>query len=319
MHKKILITGSSGFAGSHLVDYLLSKNTHSITGTYLSDKSVVNLPKSQRLKLMKVDFTRKEEVLKLITLVRPGFIFHLAALSSPADSYSMPVETFMNNVVAEVNLLEAVRNTIGMSCRVLIVSSGDIYGKVEEKDLPIDEETPLKPTNPYAVSKLAQDFFALQYFLSYKLCIIRVRPFNHIGPRQSPGFVVAAFAKKIAEIEKGIRAPVMHVGNLEAKRDFTDVRDIVKAYHAILENGAVGHVYNIGSGKSCSIQSILEQLLSLSKTKIEVVIDKNLFRPGDEAELLCDSTKLRKTISWKPTMPLEQSLKDTLDYWRNIV
>jgi GDP-4-dehydro-6-deoxy-D-mannose reductase len=200
-----------------------------------------------------------------------------------------------------------------------VVASAEVYGCVKKEDLPIDEETPLNPTNPYAVSKLTQDFLGLQYHLSYGLKTLRVRPFNHVGPRQSPNFVVSTFAQKIVEIEKGKREPVLPVGNLQAKRDFTDVRDVVKVYSLLMEKGEFGEVYNIGSGVSYKIAEILEKLLSISKVKITVKVDKSLFRPIDDPDLVCDVTKVTKLTGWRPEIPIEKTLKDTLDYWRNII
>ena len=182
----------------------------------------------------------------------------------------------------------------------------------------MDENTAFRPTNTYAVSKIAQDFLGLQYYISYRLKIIRVRPFNHIGPRQSAGFVVSDFAKKIADIEKGRMDPILRVGNLQAKRDFTDVRDMVRAYNFLIEKGEFGEVYNIGSGVSYSISEILDILLSFSKIKIKVEIDHSLLRPEDAQDRLCDNKKFVELTDWKPSIPIEKSLKDTLDYWRNI-
>ena len=201
----------------------------------------------------------------------------------------------------------------------MVISSADVYGLVSKDDLPIKEQTNFMPANPYAVSKITQDFLGLQYFLSYKLKIIRARPFNHIGPRQSPHLVVSSFAKAIAEIEKGKREPVFDVGNLSAKRDFVDVRDMVVAYSKILEKGQDGEVYNIGRGASYQIKDILDKMLSFSSAKIEVKKDSDLFRPSDTPDLICDNSKLKKTIDWEPIIPIEKTLKDTLDYWRNII
>ena len=184
-------------------------------------------------------------------------------------------------------------------------------------DLPIGEETEIRPVNPYAVSKVACDFLGLQYFLSYKLPIVRVRPFNHIGPRQSPSFVVAAFAKKIAEIEKNKIPPVIKVGNLSPKRDFTDVRDTVWGYQLLIEKGEPGEVYNIGSGRSYEIKYILDTLLSFSDKKITIETDSALMRPVDVPELVCDNSKIKKVTGWEPKIPIEQTLRETLDYWRN--
>lgn len=320
MRKKVLITGITGFAGSHLADYLISQKNYDVFGTYLNDKSLQNVDEIKHaIDLARVDLTNEQHVFDLVKNTKPEFVFHLAALSSPGDSFNNPKETITNNVVAQINLLEAIRSRASNNPRILIISSADVYGNVLPSDLPIDEDTSFAPDNPYAVSKLTQDFLGLQYFLSYKLEIVRARPFNHIGPRQSPNFVIATFAKKIAEIEKGVEKAVLHVGNLKTKRDFTDVRDMVVAYLAVLEKGKVGDVYNIGSGVSHSIKHVLHTMLSFAKVPIKIEVDKSLFRPSETENRLCDVTKFQKVTSWKPTMPLEKSLRDTLDYWRNIV
>jgi len=206
----------------------------------------------------------------------------------------------------------------------MVISSAEIYGYVTPENLPIGENTPFRPGNPYAVTKIAQDFIGLQYNLSYHMPIIRVRPFNHVGPRQATGFVVSDFAKQIAEIEKSHRQnlpttdPMLKVGNLEAKRDFTDVRDMVKAYSLILEKGVPGDVYNIGSGKSIKIAEVLDTLIGLSDTKIEKQTDPTKLRPSDVPEIVCNNTKIRNLTSWEPEIALETTLKDTLDYWRHL-
>lgn len=318
--KKILITGISGFAGSFLAEYLASQRNIEIYGTYLADASLEYL-KNIRSKIFvgKVDLIQKNRVADFIRKVKPDFIYHLAALSSPADSFKNPEETIVNNIVAQLNLFEAVRDIGLIHARILVISSGDSYGIVNIDDLPIDENTPFMPVSPYAVSKITQDYLALQYHLSYRLQVIRARPFNHIGPRQSPNFVVASFAKRIAEIERGIIKPVLRVGNLETKRDFTDVRDMVRAYVLILEKGKIGDVYNIGSGKAYEISQIVDKLLSFAKKKIEIKVDKSLLRPNDTPVLLCDNRKFKKVTNWEPQMPLDITLQDTLDYWRNLV
>lgn len=318
--KKVLVTGITGFAGSHLTEYLLSSKTYNISGTYLLEESLTNIEfGKERLNLIKADLSEEKTVYKIIKDVSPDIIFHLAALTSPAGSFKNPRKTLTNNISLQVNLLEAVRAHNLLNTKILITSSADIYGLVKEKNLPIDEQTPLMPTNPYSVSKIAQDFLGLSYFLSYKLKTIRVRPFNHIGPRQSPQFVISAFAKQIAEIEKGKRKPILHVGNLETKRDFTDVRDMVAAYILAVEKGKDGDVYNIGSGSSYKISDILNQLISLSYSEIEIEKDEALFRPGDNPNLICDARKFMELTDWKPQISIDKTLKDTLDYWRNII
>lgn len=317
---KALITGITGFAGSYLAEHLLSTKKISVSGTYLLEEGLKNVNAIRsKLNLVKVDLSNEKNVLDIIKEVSPSVIFHLAALTSPADSFKNPTETLTNNISLQINLMEAVKKLNLLNTKILIVSSGEIYGIVEKEDLPIDEETPMMPTNPYSVSKIAQDFLGLTYFLSYNLKIIRVRPFNHIGPRQSPQFVVSSFAKQIAEIEKEKRVPILKVGNLEAKRDFTDVKDMVRAYATVMEKGRIGEAYNIGSGTSYKISDILNKLVSMSSYKIKVEKEEGLLRPSDNPELICDATKFVKLTGWKPEVPIEKTLKDTLDYWRNII
>lgn len=316
---KCFITGVTGFAGSHLADNLVSKGSYDLSGTYLSDKSLENASGiCNKVKLYKVDLQNYEDLKRIIAEEKPDMVFHLAALTAPGESFKNPSEFIINNISVQLNILEAIRAT-GTSPRTLVVSSAEVYGNVASSDLPIDEQTPLRPVNPYAVSKLTQDFLGLQYFLTYKLPTVRVRPFNHIGPRQSPSFVVASFAKKIAEIEKGSIEPVLKVGNLAAKRDFTDVRDTVEGYVRILEQGEPGEVYNIGSGRSYQIKTIVDKLLSLSTREIKLEEDPDLLRPIDVPDLVCDNAKIKRATGWEPKIPIEQTLRETLDYWRGQV
>ena len=317
--KKVLVTGATGFAGSYLCEHLVTKN-YKVFGTYILDDSLSNIKDIRdKTEFFKLDISNAKNVSSSIKKIKPDLIFHLAALTSPKKSFDDPSITITNNIVAEMNVLNAVKENRLINTNILIISSADIYGMVTEENLPIDEDTPFMPLSPYAVSKIAQDFLGLQYFLAYGLRIIRVRPFNHIGPRQSSHFVVSSIARKIAEIEKGIRKPVLGVGNLDAKRDFTDVRDMVKAYLLVLEKGKLGEVYNIGSGTSYKISDILKMVLSLSKSKIIVERDKSLFRLVDIPDLICNPAKFVKVSNWKPEIKISQTLKDTLDYWRNIV
>lgn len=318
--KKILITGISGFAGSFLAEYLLQQGDCEIIGTSLSGTVPTNVAHIQnKIRLVPINLLDAPAVVSLIESTMPDEIYHLAALTSPAQSFENPAETVTNNITAEINILEALKKHNLTNTKTLVISSADIYGLVDEKDLPIDEDTPLRPTNPYAVSKIAQDFLGLQYVLSYKLAIVRARPFNHIGPRQAPAFVVARFAKVIAEIEKGKQEPIMKVGNLEAKRDFTDVRDMVQAYSMLLDKAPNGEVYNIGTGVSHTIADVLQTLIGMSKVKITTEQDPSLMRPADNPEMLCDATKMKQLTGWQPTIPFEKTLQDILDYWRGIV
>jgi len=315
---KVFITGVAGFAGGFLCEHILKVGGFEVFGTYLSDEQLkYSSHIKDKVKLRKLNLLDAGATYNLVKEVNPDYVFHLAAITSPSASFENPSETITNNIEAQVNLLEAIRKT-GINPSTLIVSSADAYGAVDKENLPIDENTPFRPVNPYAVSKIAQDFLGLQYFLSYGLKIIRVRPFNHIGPRQSPRFVVSYFAQQIAQIEKGGKENVIKVGDLSTKRDFTDVRDMMAAYLLALQKGEAGQVYNIGRGISYRISEILDKLLSLSSVKIKVEIDKSLFRPKDEPELRCDNRSFVKKTGWEPKIDIEKTLKDTLDYFRNI-
>lgn len=306
--KKILITGITGFVGNHLKD-LLNNSKYEVHGTSLSTEN-----QEGKVHIHKVNLLDEENVFNLVKDLRPDLVIHLAALSSPKKSFENPKEFLQNNTDAELNLLLAIKKS-ETNPRILIISSGEIYGSQEK--LPINEEAPLFPTSPYSVSKITQDYLALQYFLSENMDIIRVRPFNHIGPGQSDEFVVSSFAKQIAEIEKS--DGVVKVGNLSAKRDFTDVRDMVKAYMLLLEKGKSGEVYNIGRGTSYEVKFILDTLIALSGKEIKTEVDKSRLRPIDIPDIICDNTKIHEAIGWTPEIPIEKTLQDTLDYWRQII
>lgn len=318
--KNVLITGISGFAGSYLAEALLAGEDYAITGTYLSGKGLAYLEEySKKLNLIQVDLNKSDAVFSLIETVHPDIVFHLAALASPQQSFKDPATTFSTNITGQIHLFEALRLKKMVDTRVIVISSAEIYGIVEEKELPIDEMTPLNPVSPYAVSKIAQDYLGLQYFLSYKLNIVRVRPFNHIGPRQGPQYVISSFAKQIAMIEKGEQEPVISVGNLMAKRDFTDVRDIVQAYIGLSEKGQTGQAYNVGSGQSYRIEDMLNKLIALSHKKITVRQDATRLMPLDIPDNRCDNAKVQRDTGWSPKIAIDASLRDVLDYWRNIL
>lgn len=319
MSNKILITGVSGFAGNYLAHELVKSEDNEIFGTYLSEKSKTSLSDiSFKINLVNLDLMDFKSVTNIIEKIRPDQIYHLAALTSPTQSFKEPSLVMVNNISSQLNLLEAVKNA-QLKTRIMIVSSAEVYGKVDPKDLPIDEDTPLKPANPYAVSKLTQDFMGLQYHIAYGLDILRVRPFNHIGSGQTEHFATSAFAKKIAEIEKGINKPILTVGNLDAKRDFTNVKDMIRAYILLMKKGESGSVYNIGSGKSYKMSDILNMLLSFSNSKIKIEVDPNLLRPSDNPELICDNRKFVSLTGWKPEIDIETTLKEILEYWRGKV
>ncbi len=311
--KKALITGINGFVGNHLLHHLLENDIE----VYGSIKPGSEKRDSGAKELFDVDILNSVELSNVIRNISPDYIFHLAALTSPSESFKAPQETVTSNIIGQINILQAVKDNELMNTKTLVVSSAEVYGNVKEEDLPINENCPLSPISPYAVSKIAQDFFGLQYYLAHKVQSIRVRPFNHIGPGQSPFFAIPSFAKQIASIERGEQEPVIKVGNLQPKKDFTDVRDVVKAYLLLMEKGEVGGIYNIGSGTSYKIEDILQMLLRFSTKEISIEQDESRMRPNETPDFICDSSKLKNATGWNPTIPIEDSLRDTLDYWRN--
>ncbi len=313
----ILITGITGFAGSHLAEHILKNHPDDkIFGIVRWRSRMDNIVQFQdKITMIEADLKDSVSMQKCLAEVRPHWIFHLAAQSFVPTSWVCPAETFAINAVGEINLFEAVLN-LKLSPRIQIAGSSEEYGFVNPDEVPMKESNPLRPLSPYAVSKVAQDLLAYQYFKSYGLETVRTRGFNHTGPRRGDVFICSNFAKQIVEIEKGVRKPVIYVGNLEAQRDFTDVRDMVKAYWLSLEKGESGDVYNIGSGKTYRMQEILDILLSLSKASVTVEVDPKRLRPSDVPILLSDSSKFRSLTGWKPEIPLEKTLQDLLDHWR---
>lgn len=316
---RVLITGVTGFAGSHLAELLVADGRFQVYGIHRTRSGLHNIRNvADRLQLLECDLRDPSSVERVLADVRPEWVFHLAAQSFVPSSWTAPYETMDTNVLGQLNLLEAVRK-LRLSCRVQVACSSEEYGLVYRHEVPIREEQPLRPLSPYAVSKIAQDFLAYQYHRSYGVDVVRTRAFNHAGPRQGEPFVISNFAKQIAEMERGLRPPVLQVGNLDAQRDFTDVRDIVRAYVLALEHGAPGEVYNIASGETHIIRSVLESLVAMSRVRLEVRTDPARLRPSDVPILLGDASRFRACTGWKPEIPLEQTLRDTLDYWRQMV
>ncbi len=309
---KALITGV-GFVGRHLSHYLVEEQGLEVTGTALHSFQEENL--FQGYSYENCDVCNQGLLEELLAKCRPDYIFHLAAQSSVARSWKQPQETMEINLLGLLNLLEAVRKQ-GIDPKILIPCSSDEYGKVEEKDIPITEDHPLRPQNPYALSKLFQELLARQYYESYKTYIVMTRAFNHTGPGQREGFVCSDFAKQIAEAEAGIREPVVYVGNLSARRDFTDVRDIVRAYWLVINQGKPGETYNVCSERAYAIKKILDILLEMTKTAIEVRVDPEKNRPVDTPVLVGDASKIRKLTGWRPEISFEKTLEDVLNYWR---
>jgi GDP-4-dehydro-6-deoxy-D-mannose reductase len=314
--RRVLVTGVTGFAGSHLVDFMLGRDDVEIWGIHRWRSRTENIEHFRdRIQLLECDLRDAESTRETIERIRPDWIFHLAAQSFVPTSWRAPTESLTTNVLGQLHVFEACRH-LGISPRIQIACSSEEYGMVHEDELPIRETNPLRPLSPYAVSKVAQDMLAYQYFMSYKTDVVRTRGFNHEGPRRGPVFVASDFAKQIADIEAGRRAPVIQVGNLEARRDFTDVRDMVRAYWLALESGVPGEVYNICSGKAWRIRDVLDLLLTMTSHKIEVKTDPARLRPSDVPVLLGDASRFQAATGWAPTIPFERTLADMLDYWR---
>lgn len=307
---KALITGVNGFVGKYLSKYLIDKG-YNVYGTVIEDDVQMD-----NVNIKKMNLLNKKEVNETIKSINPDYIYHLAGQSAVGLSWKEPTLTMNVNINGTINLLDAVREN-NIDTKVLIIGSSDEYGVIKPEDCPIREEKRLNPASPYAISKMAQEEISKLYVSSYKMNLIMVRAFNHIGPMQGKNFVVSDFASKIADIEKGAE-PVIRVGNLEAYRDFTDVRDIVHGYVMLMESGKIGEVYNIGSGNAYRVQEILDILLSLSNTKIKVEIDPEKLRPSDVPIIQCDNSKIKAHVNWVPQYDIKNTLKDTLDYWRNM-
>lgn len=313
---RVLITGITGFAGSHLADYCLERGDVDVYGIIRWRSRTENIEHLEgKIKLLECDLRDATSTRHMIEEIAPEYIFHLAAQSYVPTSWHAPTESLTTNVIGQLNLFEAVRK-LDLKCRIQIAGSSEEYGMVYEDELPIKESNPFRPLSPYAVSKVGQDMLGYQYFMSYKMDIVRTRGFNHTGPRRGSVFVVSDFAKQIVDIEAGRKDPVLLVGNLDASRDFSDVRDVVRAYFLALEKGKAGEAYNICSGKAYTIREVLDMLLALTDAKIEVKQDPTRLRPSDVPRLLGDSSKFRNDTGWKPEIPFETTLKDILEYWR---
>jgi GDP-4-dehydro-6-deoxy-D-mannose reductase len=313
---RLLISGITGFVGSHMTEFALARGAE-IFGSMRWRSKTENIDHLRaRITLVECDLRDLSSVRNLLEIAEPTHVVHLAAQSFVAASWKAPAETLTTNIISQVNLFEAMRG-LKISPRFLAVGSSEEYGLVHPDELPIKETNPLRPLSPYAVSKVTQDLLGYQYFKSYGLPIIRTRAFNHEGPRRGDVFVTSNFARQIAEIEAGNREPVIFVGDLKPKRDYSDVRDIVRGYWALLERGEPGEVYNICSGKSWPIQHVLDFLLAQSRVKgIAVKIDPARLRPSDVMELEGDPGKIERAVGWKVEIPFERTLTDLLEYWR---
>jgi len=318
---KSLITGITGFVGSHLADYLLEKG-EDVQGIYRwrsRNDSIQHI--KDKITLIPCDLTDLTSVVRCLEETKPDYIFHLAAQSYVTDSFTQPNATVQANIVGTLNLLEGIRSLKkreGYDPVVHVCSSSEVYGQVKPNEVPIKETNPFRPANPYAVSKVGEDMFALQYWLSYGIKTLRTRMFTHTGPRRIMDSAEIAFAKQIVRIERGEQEPIVKVGNLKSVRTFADVRDAVKAYHFLVRKCTPGEAYNIGGNRTMEIGDMLNMLINLSpkKDSIKVEVDEKLLRPSDVTLQIPDISKFVNETGWQPETPFEKTLEDILNYLR---
>jgi len=314
---RVLITGLTGMVGSHLAEYVVREQPGvEVHGLVRWRSPLDHLRRIRgRLVLHEGELRDLASLLRVVETVRPDRVFHLAAQSYVSASFDAPADTLHTNVIGTTNLLDAIR-LVGIDPLIHVCSSSEVYGQVTAEEVPIRETSPFRPASPYAVSKVGEDMIARQYFLSYGLRTIRTRMFTHTGPRRGDVFAESAFAKQIAEIEAGVRANPMRVGNLDSVRTFADVRDAVRAYWLLLEHCPPGEVYNIGGDRTCTVGEMLEMLKGMARRRIEHVLDPALVRPSDVTLQIPDTAKFRHATGWRPEVPLEKTLADLLDYQR---
>lgn len=316
---RALVTGVTGFVGAHLVHHLVDSGDQ-VVGLSESDRwpdRSADLGRICRLERLDLTATSDDEFADLLRRKQPEAIYHLAAQSNPRRSLDDPRGTWALNLGGTLNLLEAVRHS-GLTPRVVLVSSGVVYGNPAPEHLPVREDCPVRPNNPYAASKAAADLLGIQHALTYGAGVVIARPFNHSGPGQADLYVLASLARQVAEVEAGRKDAVVH-GDLSVVRDFTDVRDIVRAYRLLAVHGRPGEVYNIGSGRDVSLQQMLDILRGLARRPIPDRVDPALLRAVDQPRLLADASKLRADTGWEPAYALETTLADMLDAWRRAI
>ena len=316
MSLKVFISGATGFVGHHLID-LLSSSEYEIYGTSYPGEPEKD-DRFKRKNFSYLDIRSEEKVFETIKRTQPDWIFHLAAVSNVRHSWEKRKEALETNIMGTFYLFEAARR-FAPKARILFISSSDVYGILEPTEKALEEEDSFHVVNPYAFTKVSGEILSKFYAQVENLDIIIARSFPHTGPGQSPDFVCSDWALQIARIEKGLAKPMIEVGNLSGKRDFTDVRDVVRAYVLLMEKGRKGEVYNVCSGKAVPLREILDLLLSFSSQKIEVQVDSSKLRKADIPLLLGENQKVKKETSWEPKIPLKHSLSDLLEYWRNRV
>jgi GDP-4-dehydro-6-deoxy-D-mannose reductase len=304
----VLVTGAAGFAGSHLVEHL----SQSLGDLVAWGRSAPPPELAGRARWQTVDLLDRDRVRRAVAELKPGRIYHCAGAAHVAESWARAAGTLETNVLATHYLFDAVRRA-GLECRVLVPGSAHVYAP---SATPIGEDAALAPASPYAISKLAQEQLGCQAVVQDGIDTILPRVFNHTGPRQSPAFAAASFARQIALIERGAAAPAIKVGNLSAERDLTDVRDTVRAYAMLMDVGAAGVVYNVASGVARSTQSVLDALRARARVPVRVEVDPARMRPNDIPVLVGDPTRLRKATGWVPRISFDQMMTDLLEYWR---
>lgn len=312
---KSLIIGGSGFVGGYLARHLRALGHQTAVTKMPGEQAGIFGTDTCGITVFDLDILAQDAVSKLIHDINPDYIFHLAAQSSVAASWENPGLTADVNIKGSIHVLEAVRRQ-EKKIKVLLVGSGEEYGKISPEEIPVREEHMVVPGNIYAATKACQNQIGAIYAKAYQMDVRMVRAFNHIGPGQAPIFVVSDFCRQVAQIEAGMQKPVMYVGNLAAKRDFTDVRDVVRAYALLIRHGKAGETYNVGSGYAYAIREVLDLILSLSAAKIQIKTDPNKIRPVDVPVVEADISKLRQAAGWRPQIPLVQTLRETLEDWR---
>lgn len=309
---KVLVTGAGGFVGHHLVRALIGAGHEVYAASYKDHKELRELLEPDHLFVG--DLTDYEYTSNLILSTKPKIIYHLAALSVVHTDTETAKRALENNLALQFNLLEAVKEHAPDS-RLVAICSGNVYGKVESDELPITETTPIRPLNAYSVSKLSQEYLALQYYFAHKLDVVILRPFNHTGAGQTENFVIPAFARQFAKIKSGSQEPEIKVGNLNTARDFTDVRDMVEAYIMAADKCESGQIYNIGSGQASKISEILSLMSEISGVEVTIKEDSSRIRGVDVPVLISDSSKFRGITGWEPKIPFKKTLQTVLDYW----
>lgn len=317
--QRVLITGATGFVGCHLTRLLKQQGDCELLGLSLHRNWPEHAPDLvDQVPLVSVNLLHPDKTLEVLEGFRPTHIYHLAGYAEVSRSYREPDAAWEGNLTATRCLYNAILRW-GEKPRILYVSSGAVYGEPTDPCQPITEQTELRPNSPYATSKAAADLLSFEMTRSRGMDIIRVRPFNHIGPGQSPRYALASFAEQLAAIEQGLQPPLLRVGNLASQRDLTDVRDVVAAYRLLMERAASGSVFNVASGVTLPMQTYLDLMLNLTPVEVRVEVDPVLLRPVDTATVRVDVSALKSLTGWQPRIPMTQTVSDLLNYWRSEV